>query len=404
MINLKNIFASAPPDGTYDDAARREAMAQALRERAMRQRGPAAGGPVQAQYGIGEGLTQLAEALLARRAGKSALQAKSAAETTMRQNNRSLTDALTYQAPQIDPIGDEAPTPITARHIDSVGVPTLNAAGQQLQTATAGMDPRQANQVLSQAMVSRLLPDPSVEADRELKRYQIEIAAQDRANAREQRLAELQARMEDSRLNREQRAQAAADMAALRREIAAGQRETQLSVAGMHGDTKAAVADEKKQGRLAALEATKGALARMQQTSDTLGSGGGFIEGRMPAMGSVTQDFDGAKAQLLAAIQSALRVPGIGSQSNMELQALMGALPERTQEKKVRDNQIKGIAQRLETIISRESGGASPMPPAAPTPTRPGQVPTFSSEAEAEAAGLAPGTRVIINGVSGVWN
>jgi hypothetical protein len=31
------------------------------------------------------------------------------------------------------------------------------------------------------------------------------------------------------------------------------------------------------------------------------------------------------------------------------------------------------------------------------------EVPTFSTEAEAEAAGLAPGTHIIINGVSGTW-
>jgi hypothetical protein len=36
-------------------------------------------------------------------------------------------------------------------------------------------------------------------------------------------------------------------------------------------------------------------------------------------------------------------------------------------------------------------------------PAATAEVPTFSTEAEAEAAGLAPGTRIIINGVSGTW-
>ena len=91
-------------------------------------------------------------------------------------------------------------------------------------------------------------------------------------------------------------------------------------------------------------------------------------------MGEATQDFDGAVAQLLAALQSAIRIPGIGSQSNMELQALMEALPLRKQEKKVRDNQITGISQRLDEILSREAAAQDAAPTGDASPQRPEKV------------------------------
>lgn len=48
---------------------------------------------------------------------------------------------------------------------------------------------------------------------------------------------------------------------------------------------------------------------------------------------------------------------------------------------------------------ARQGSGAAPAAPAAPT--APASIPTFANLAEAEAAGLKPGTKVIINGEKG---
>jgi len=223
--------------------------------------------------------------------------------------------------------------------------------------------------------------DPSTIADRKLKMYQIDATIDERAAAREDRAALVREQI----ALRESMGQSAAELrrelatmtAATARDAEAGRNErgaadrAERDARGAadreaRATAKSVAGDDKKQGRLASLEATKAALVRVQTTSDNLDSGGGAIEGRLPAMGVLTQDFDGAKAQLLGAIQTALRVPGIGSQSNMELQALMGALPERTQEQTVRNNQIKGIAERLQIIMAREEMNDGDSPAASP--------------------------------------
>ncbi len=367
MARKIELFRDTQPDDAYADVARREAYAKALQEMAARQRGPAPGGRVQAQYGIGEGLTQLAEALLARRAGRQAIETRNAADANTRVQNEGVINDLTMdQRPQkIDAQGQPIAGTEPQQMLDiDTGRPELSARGQALSRAVAGQDPQQIRQFLMQQQLSRLLPDPSQVADRDLKRMQIEGGLRDRADARQQRMLELGMRLDAS-------AGTEAERAALRRELASGQQQTQRDIAGMRVDaqserknsaaaSKDAVAAEKRNGRVASLQAALGALSRVQETSNTLGGGGGFIEGRIPAIGSVAQDFDGAKAQLLATIQSALRVPGIGSQSNLELQSLMAALPERTQEREVRDNQIKGIADRINIIMEREGAGTTP--------------------------------------------
>lgn len=155
MSKLVNLFKQPTPDGTYDDAARREAYAQALRERAMRQRGPAAGGPVQAQYGIGEGLTQLAEALLARRAGRSAIDAKKAADTQQTQQNDAtigeMLPATQMQARRADPS--------TGQLGQSVGR-VENMQSDALSMALRGQDPQAIGKFLAERKLAALMPDP----------------------------------------------------------------------------------------------------------------------------------------------------------------------------------------------------------------------------------------------------
>ena len=325
------------------------------------------GSRVTPQYGIGHRLTALASALAGGYMKRTANKQQGELDERTAEGNEGIINDLTMdQRPQkIDAQGQPIAGTEPQQMLDiDTGRPELSARGQALSRAVAGQDPQQIRQFLMQQQLSRLLPDPSQVADRDLKRMQIEGGLRDRADARQQRMLELGMRLDAS-------AGTEAERAALRRELASGQQQTQRDIAGMRVDaqserknsaaaSKDAVAAEKRNGRVASLQAALGALSRVQETSNTLGGGGGFIEGRIPAIGSVAQDFDGAKAQLLATIQSALRVPGIGSQSNLELQSLMAALPERTQEREVRDNQIKGIADRINIIMEREGAGTTP--------------------------------------------
>lgn len=237
MARKIELFRDTQPDDAYADVARREAYAKALQEMAARQRGPAPGGRVQAQYGIGEGLTQLAEALLARRAGRQAIETRNAADANTRVQNEGVINDLTMdQRPQkIDAQGQPIAGTEPQQMLDiDTGRPELSARGQALARAVAGQDPQQIRQFLMQQQLSRLLPDPSQVADRDLKRMQIEGGLQDRGLDREQRLLERNMRSQDLALNREQRAAAAAESAALRREIASGQQQTQRDIAGMN--------------------------------------------------------------------------------------------------------------------------------------------------------------------------
>lgn len=349
------------PTASYAEAERQRALADSLQQRALAPRNMQG---MQGNDALFLGMTQLGEALLAAKMGKKASKAEGAADAQMRDANAAAIEKLAgpYQIESVD-VGGE-------------GTPLAGGAlpGSQIQTALAGTDPRQANQIVANALLQRAIPaplDPDKAAQRALDKERIAGEREDRAAALAQRAAEAEQRSKDAAATREDRARAAQEANELRRQLGQMQADSARYAADARRDAASAgqalkvdAADEKKQGRIAALEAAKGALARVQATSDKLAGGGGFMEGRLPAMGAMAQDYDGAVAQLLAAIQSALRVPGIGSQSNMELQALIGALPMRTQEQSVRNEQIKGIASRLQTIIGRENGEAPQEPPA----------------------------------------
>lgn len=387
MANVRKVQVVTPaaaPTQAYADAERKRALADELRKRSMAPRDMSA---MQGSDPYLLGLTQLGEALIARYAGKGASQAEGAADAQMRDVNAAAIEKLAgpYQIESVDVGGEGAP-------LAGGSLP-----GSEIQAALAGTDPRQANQIVSQALLQRAIPDKQ---EQTVLPYGARLVGKDgQLIAENNRIPGAAANSGDMQwLQRYMEAnpnasfaEAAAAHAQYKRSMQPDRPPDPVTLATVASPTApagiikdartgrvigdavpnaaTAAAGQKANGRVAALDAARIALNRVQSTSDTLGSGGGFIEGRLPAMGEKTQDFDGAVAQLLAAIQSALRVPGIGSQSNMELQALMNALPLRTQEKKVRDNQITGIANRLEAIIARESAiQDSAAPPSAAKP------------------------------------
>ena len=364
----------------YDDAARQRALADALQQRAMAPRDMS---NLQGKDPYLAGLTQLGEALLARYAGKNAAKAEAGADSQMRDVNAQSIAKLAGEY-QIGDVAGEGATPL----LDG------NLPGSQIDTALKGVDPRVANQVVSQALLAKAMPkDPKQTVlpygSKIVDEKGNVIAGNDRiagAPATSGDMQWLTTYMEKN--PGASFSDAAAAHAAYKRSMQPDRPPDPVTLATVDAPGKAAgvikdartgrvigdavpptpkAADTSKSNqKVGAIEAAKVALARVQNSSNTLGSGGGFIEGRLPAMGEKTQDYDGAVAQLLAALQSAIRVPGIGSQSNMELQALMNALPLRTQEKSVRDNQITGIAQRLDEILSREAASGDQAQSAAP--------------------------------------
>lgn len=368
-LNWQQLVGPAQVDDA-EAAQRRLALAQALQAKAIQGNAPRGGGRVVAKYSTGTALTDLANTLVANRnvdreernrqridQRQSADLEKAIAAYSQSVNDEDVPQAAVQEL-RNTPDG-QLMNPVMSR---SEGVAGLaKASGPKGQAALAAA-------LMEQGVASQ---DPLKRQDQALKAYQLTAGIEEKRAAREQRLIELQARMDDNRLNREQRAQAAAEMAALRRDIAADSNATRRDIADSAAQArKDAVTDKAAQTKAdkePVFRAAMNALSHVKVSSDKLGSGGGRLEGKVPAWGEATDQYEGAVGGLLAAIQSALRVPGIGSQSNMELQALMQSLPTREMSQVVRDQQIKQIKDRLEIIAGHELGGVeAPAGAAAP--------------------------------------
>lgn len=424
MRQLVNLFKGQAPDGTYEDAARREAMAQALRERAMRQRGPQAGGPVQAQYGIGEGLTQLAEALLARRAGRSAIDAKKQADTQQTQRND---ETLREMLPATEMQSQRMSFDAQGNKVASSNGQIENMQSDALSMALRGQDPQAIGKFLAERKLQTLLPDPAEVADRDFKMFQVSATMADKAESRQQRLQELELRLADQALNREQRAAAAAEAAALRREIAAGNQATQRAIADQTDATRRAQldakieADRKAAPQSTAVESAQGFLVNAgydpRTGEDDITklldqAGGGLIKKALDAgarAADVTTDRMAAGNTLKSRASEAV-LDFLGGKlgagvSNADRDFMMqraGDIGNENLSTGERRAAWLDVRKRMERIAA----AAPPAAPNAPAAPSAGGM-SFATEAEAEAAAAAgrlkPGTKVVIGGVSGTW-
>ena len=118
--------------------------------------------------------------------------------------------------------------------------------------------------------------------------------------------------------------------------------------------------------RVGQVQAALAALERVRLASDAVGDGGGFVEGRVPAWGVEAQEFENAGRQLLSTGQLALRVAGLGSQSDKDLKVLEESYPQRSQEQTVRNAAIKGLYDRFRIINEKEELGLTMDAPGAP--------------------------------------
>ncbi len=139
------------------------------------------------------------------------------------------------------------------------------------------------------------------------------------------------------------------------------------------------------------------------------GSSTGPIAGRMPAFTANQQIADGAVAAMAPVLKQLFRSSGEGTFTDKDQEILMEMLPTRKDEPKARAAKMANIDAivRAKLGIGAADGGGPVAGTGGANPQLPTQsarsVQQFATEAEAEAAGLAPGTRVIIGGVPGTW-
>jgi hypothetical protein len=142
-------------------------------------------------------------------------------------------------------------------------------------------------------------------------------------------------------------------------------------------------------------------LDRVEKASQAIASNRAFDGGELDKY-AIDRTKEGrelvaAIAQMRPALTALTRVPGIGSQSDLEarldgLQYPSSDLPPEVRQANIEE--LKAFVSDLKDVYETALNGGQP---------KAGGVPTFATEAEAEAARLAPGTRVVIGGVSGTW-
>lgn len=151
----------------YAAQDRAQAMADALTARALRSRNPEQGGRVAVAMSPWEGVTQLGEALNARFASNYAERlAQADRERTQTANEQMIRQFAGERAPErLTEQGQPIPGSANRPPLDlETGRPMLvSDRAEQLAAAIGGLDPKQANQALSGAMLQRALATPSVE-------------------------------------------------------------------------------------------------------------------------------------------------------------------------------------------------------------------------------------------------
>jgi hypothetical protein len=128
------------------------------------------------------------------------------------------------------------------------------------------------------------------------------------------------------------------------------------------------------------IEAATRRLDRVAAASEALGTGGGKYEGRLRSMigTPAAQELEAANAQLIGELTALTRVPGVGSQSDLEQRLAQLALPDVTQEPEVRAKTVQELhafIADLDAALQRVGGapqgagasgewggGAPPMP------------------------------------------
>lgn len=190
----------------YTEAARQQALAELLQKRALT---PIPAGTQSTGQSVGLGLIQLAQAMMAARQQKRADQTLGSANERTAQQNRDLAARL--------------------------GV-TEDIGG-------VGADPRELNKMLSNALLSRSIPDPEKEQDRALRKAQLDATIEQQKASREQRMQELEMRLADARTSAQEKAQLQTQLAQLQRQTALDNQANQRGIADSNNETRRQIAE-----------------------------------------------------------------------------------------------------------------------------------------------------------------
>lgn len=123
------------------------------------------------------------------------------------------------------------------------------------------------------------------------------------------------------------------------------------------------------------LAAARRRLVRVAEASQALGSGGGPIEGRIRNIVGTpaAQELEAANAQLINELTALTRIPGVGSQSDLEQRLAQLQLPNATQHPSVRERSLMELDAFLTDLDAalnatgfNSSGGDSSAPQPAP--------------------------------------
>jgi hypothetical protein len=361
---------------TYAQAQKKNLMAEALAGKAMTptQRPQ---GRIVADTGLADGLTTLMAALASRRTGKQGT-------------------ALTAQA-------DEQKRQAQAAALGGMAQPQQQNPYATAQTALdSGVDPRVAQSYMQQQFPEQGPPgqDPAKVQEFEFaKRNGYEGSFEEYLNSfygREQNTpAALQEWAEVKGMSPEDRAAYLEMKRSVPIEtinqvptrVLPGGSQQPLSTLGSEADAKSQIAQAGAQGaanvtpadrRLDAqakeprLEAAARRLDRVADASERLGEGGGPVEGRLRNLVGTpaAQELEAANAQLINELTALTRVPGVGSQSDLEQRLAQLALPSATQHPEVRYRSIKELRafiQDLDAAVRRvgesaPSGGGDARP------------------------------------------
>lgn len=435
MANVKKTQVVLPASPAYDDAARKRQMADALLAQSQAPR-PVMAAPTWTY--AANGLTQLGEALLARNAGKKASKAEAAADSQMRMSNANAIEQLAG-ATQIDAVDGEAPTPLATGTIDQQGnsvdpnqanidrLAEAKASQSGLHAAIDPMDQRKGQEVLAQALLQRSMPvymDPDKKAQRELTKAQLDAT-----------VASRQASLEESRRASQEREKIQREGIQAGRDKALLEAKTKLQMTGMRARNAAAsasavskslppaiykIVDEASQ----AISTANGADSIIQTALDDLkkvdlGAANnlfsrvknmaGASDPASRAYVGIKQGFEKLRNNYLL-LAKGVQTEGDATRAwNSEIGQDVQYDNDLAQQQLMKaqtmiSDMLEAQSNRIESAYATY-GAARPAAsrPSVPAPTPNSTVPSFATEAEAQAAGIKPGTKVIIGGVPGTW-
>jgi hypothetical protein len=287
-INFKKIVSPTPASSDpYADAVRQRAIADALQKQAVTPRNFGTANQGQA---ITMGLTQLAEALLARRAGRQATGTENTALQGTRTANEAIANSLGAQgqiggidqAPEsqatqdfrnqygIAAPEDTGPVALQSKYVSPTTGGAINTGAKPLVDALAGQDPRVANQSLTQMQLTKLSPPAP------MTEYQTaDLAYKGEALKAEldQKKSDLESHMQDRNLSLQQQA-----------DLAKQHNEVLLQIAKIGADAKTSSADDKK---TAAMNKDQEVAAGLNSDMDRLATAAATLRDH-PGLGGIT--------------------------------------------------------------------------------------------------------------------